>query len=80
MTDLIEDNLRHIKDNISKAAAQSGRSDKDVCLVAVSKKQPDERIDAALAAGIRFLAKTVCRKPWAAGSTAGQITLISNCA
>lgn len=53
MTDLIEDNLRHIKDNISTAAAQSGRSDKDVCLVAVSKKQPDERIDAALAAGLR---------------------------
>ena len=53
MTDLIEDNLHHIKDNISKAAAQSGRSEKDVCLVAVSKKQPDERIDAALAAGLR---------------------------
>ena len=53
MTDLIEDNLQQIKDNISKAVQQSGRSEKDVCLVAVSKKQPDERIDAALAAGLR---------------------------
>ena len=55
MTDLIEDNLRHIKGNISKAAQQSGGSEKDVCLVAVSKKQPDERIDAALAAGLIML-------------------------
>ena len=53
MTDRIEDNLRQIKDNISTAVQQSGRSEKDVCLVAVSKKQPDERIDAALAAGLR---------------------------
>jgi pyridoxal phosphate enzyme (YggS family) len=39
---------------IAAAAAAAGRSAADVALVAVSKLQPDERVDAALAAGQRL--------------------------
>jgi pyridoxal phosphate enzyme (YggS family) len=38
---------------IAAAAKAAGRAPEDVTLVAVSKKQPDKRIDAALAAGQR---------------------------
>ena len=80
MTDLIEDNLRHIKDNISKAAAQSGAVTKMFVLLPCPKNSLTKGSMPPLPPGSGFLAKTVCRKPWAAGSTAGQITLISNCA
>jgi PLP dependent protein len=39
---------------IAAAAKAAGRAPEDVTLVAVSKKQPDKRIDAALAAGQRM--------------------------
>lgn len=45
--------LNHIRSIMAKAAADAGRATADITLVAVSKKQPEERIDAALAAGIR---------------------------
>ncbi len=38
-------------DAIAAAAREAGRSPEDVTLVAVSKQQPDEKIDAMLAAG-----------------------------
>ena len=38
-------------DRIAEAAREAGRSPDDVTLVAVSKQQPDEKIDAMLAAG-----------------------------
>lgn len=38
-------------DHIAEAAREAGRSPDDVTLVAVSKQQPDEKIDAMLAAG-----------------------------
>lgn len=40
-------------DHIAAAAREAGRDPADVTLVAVSKQQPDERIDAMLAAGQR---------------------------
>ena len=40
-------------ERIAAAAEQAGRSSEDVTLVAVSKQQPDEKIDAMLATGQR---------------------------
>ena len=42
-----------VLDRIAVAAREAGRDPADVTLVAVSKQQPDERIDAMLAAGQR---------------------------
>src|SRR5512146_587117 len=42
-----------VLDRIAAAAKASGRDPADVALVAVSKQQPDERIEAMLAAGQR---------------------------
>lgn len=50
---LISENIDTINAEISTAMDQSGRMDSNITLVAVSKKQPDDRIDAALAAGLR---------------------------
>lgn len=50
---LISENLDAINAEIGKAVALAGRNGQLVTLVAVSKKQPDDRIDAALAAGLR---------------------------
>jgi hypothetical protein len=44
---------RLVLDRIAAAARQAGRDPDDVTLVAVSKQQPDDRIDAMLAAGQR---------------------------
>jgi len=43
-----------IRQEIDNAAAAAGRHPDDITLVAVSKKQPDDRIDAALASGLRI--------------------------
>ncbi|MGD2132212.1 MAG: YggS family pyridoxal phosphate-dependent enzyme [Maricaulaceae bacterium] len=56
MTDLISDFSQAREDilhRIAKAAKAAGRSPVDVALVAVAKRQPEEKIDAALAAGQR---------------------------
>lgn len=45
--------LDDIKSRISKAAAQAGRDPDAVSLIAVSKKQPDARVEAVLEAGHR---------------------------
>lgn len=50
---LIPENLDAINAEIGNAVALAGRNGQPVTLVAVSKKQPDDRIDAALAAGLR---------------------------
>ncbi len=49
----VAENLEIINDRIAKAAREAGRSPDDVQLVAVSKVQPEVRIDEALAAGQR---------------------------
>ena len=53
---VIADNLTAIHDKIAaaeRAYKTQTRLDRPVTLVAVSKRQPDDRIDAALAAGQR---------------------------
>ena len=47
----IAENLTDVSTQIRRAAADCGRDPGEITLVAVSKKQPDDRIDAALAAG-----------------------------
>jgi pyridoxal phosphate enzyme (YggS family) len=49
----IENNLKTVRQRIAKVATAVGRNSADVTLIAVSKKQPDERIDEMLAAGHR---------------------------
>lgn len=54
MTDLsIAERRAAILARISAAAEQAGRNPADIALVAVSKQQPDDRIDAMLATGQR---------------------------
>jgi pyridoxal phosphate enzyme (YggS family) len=45
--------IEQIREEIRKSALSSARQMGDITLVAVSKKQPDDRIDAALDAGLR---------------------------
>ena len=51
--DTISQNLSLIRGQMATAAEMDGRKAEDVTLIAVSKKQPDDRIDAALATGQR---------------------------
>ena len=53
MNDILQ-NLLSIQDDISKTAAEWGRDPHEISLVAVSKKQPEDRIEAALDAGHRL--------------------------
>ncbi len=50
----VADHLGRIREGIAEAARTAGRSSDDVTLVAVSKAQPDERVQAALDAGHRI--------------------------
>lgn len=50
----VADNLAAIYEQIEKAAKTADRNPADIHLVAVSKKQPQERIEAALNAGHRL--------------------------
>lgn len=52
MANTFEDNLSEIENRILKACQKAGRDDRPE-LVAVSKRQPDERIEAALHTGVR---------------------------
>ena len=49
----VTENLRKIRDLLSQAAVDAGRDPDSIALVAVSKKQPLERLRAAIAAGHR---------------------------
>ena len=49
----IASNLESVRETIFQAAADSDRSPSSVTLIGVSKQQPDDRIDASLAAGLR---------------------------
>jgi pyridoxal phosphate enzyme (YggS family) len=49
----IESNLDSVRETISQASADSDRSPTSVTLIGVSKQQPDDRIEAALAGGLR---------------------------
>ncbi len=50
--DLIR-NLTTVQTAISQVAIDAGRNPEDISLIGVSKQQPEDRIDAALAAGLR---------------------------
>ena len=50
----VADNIQNLRRQIADAAALAARDASDVHLVAVSKKQPDERIQEALDAGHRL--------------------------
>jgi pyridoxal phosphate enzyme (YggS family) len=50
---MIATSLEDILNNIKRAATEDGRRPEDVTLIAVSKKQAEDRIEEALAAGIR---------------------------
>jgi hypothetical protein len=50
----ILENLKSIESSIANTAAAYGRRGEDIHLIAVSKQQPKEKIDAALAAGHRL--------------------------
>ena len=57
-----------ILNRIARAAKQAGRSADDIDLVAVSKVQPDDRVDAMLAAGQRIFGENrvqEAQKRWA---------------
>ena len=49
----IASNLESVRETIFQAAADSDRSPSSVTLIGVSKQQPDDRIEASLAAGLR---------------------------
>ena len=51
--DTVADRRDSILSSIAEAARRAGREASEVTLVAVSKKQPDDRVDAALDAGQR---------------------------
>ena len=46
-------NLEDVRARVAQAAKDGGRDPADVALIGVSKQQPDIRVDAALAAGLR---------------------------
>jgi PLP dependent protein len=54
LADAIRQNLDQVKGRIAQAARDAGRDPSEVTLIAVSKVQPRERIEAALAAGHRI--------------------------
>lgn len=54
MTSAVSDNLQAVEAKIAAAARSVGRAPESARLVAVSKTQPDEKIEEALAAGHRL--------------------------
>jgi pyridoxal phosphate enzyme (YggS family) len=52
MSDIIKNNVKIVRERIANAAIKSGRKEKDVLLVAVSKLQPLEKIYQVYQAGI----------------------------
>ena len=65
MTENISHNIKDIQAVIAKTTKKWNRKAGDVTLVAVSKVQPDERIDAALAAGQRTFGENRVQEAYA---------------
>jgi PLP dependent protein len=55
---IVADNLSRIQNEIATACARAGRSTDEVRLMAVSKRQPPERLTEALATGIRLFGES----------------------
>jgi len=49
---IIADNVERVRERIAAAAARAGRAPEEVTLMAVTKKQPPDAIEAVLAAGV----------------------------
>lgn len=75
----ISANRTALLDAIAEAARTVGREPGDTTLVAVSKRQPDARIDAALAAGQRVFGENRVQEAQAVGPDGGRPIPISNC-
>jgi pyridoxal phosphate enzyme (YggS family) len=54
-TSEVADRLASVRERIAQAAKNAGRSEHDVCLVGVSKRQSTAKVAAALRAGLRDL-------------------------
>lgn len=54
--------LRAVRERIARAAVEAGRSADDVTLVGVSKRQPVERIEEAVAAGLEHVAESFAQE------------------
>jgi len=68
-----------VLDRIAAAAREAGRDPDDVTLVAVSKQQPDDRIEAMLAAGQRVFGENrvqESRDRWTARRVGVELRLI----
>jgi pyridoxal phosphate enzyme (YggS family) len=66
--DEVAQRLRAVRERIERACVAAGRAPTEVLLVAVSKKQPDERVRAGHAAGLRnfgenYVQELVRKKP-----------------
>ena len=59
--------LTDITARIRAAEQAAGRPEGSVTLIAVSKVQPLDRVEAVLGGGIGFLARITCRKRRASG-------------
>ena len=59
---MLNDSFLHVKSQIEKTRQSAVGSAEMVHLIAVSKQQPDEKIDAALATGHRLFGETVFKK------------------
>ncbi len=53
----ISDNIAAVKANIRESAAKAGRAPEDITLAAVTKFQTAERVNEAIAAGVRVIAE-----------------------
>ena len=60
--DEIAQSLSDVRERIAAAARRSGREPDEVRLIAVSKRQPVERIAAAVAAGVRDLGENLVQE------------------
>lgn len=68
-TSQVADNIARIRADIAKSAQAAGRDPRSVTLIGVSKVQPDDRIEAALAAGQRVFGENrvqEAKQRWAA--------------
>ncbi len=54
--------LAEVRERIARAARDAGRSDDEITLVGVCKRQPEERIVAAVAAGLRHLGESFAQE------------------
>lgn len=61
MSDM-NDRLNEINARIGEACVSAGRDPADVTLMAVSKRQPDERISEALAVGLRLFGESLVQE------------------